>query len=81
MNEDVQVKASVRTLDNSLENQIAGHLMEGKPLPINFHTDINFKHSILSTSGLIQVNRSLSRLAAVFVNFDTAAGNRGDNYK
>ncbi len=76
--EDVQIKASVCTLDNSLENQIAGHLMEGKPLPINFHTFINSKHVVpAGGSGLIQYTRSLSRVSAVFITFDHS-GRTGD---
>ncbi len=77
--EDVQVKASVCTLDNSLENQIAQHLNNGQPLPINFHTFITAKHTLTSASGLIQVNRSLSHLSAVFISFDSS--NRSDEVR
>ena len=35
---DIQVKADLLTLDNSLDNEYASHLLSGKTLPINFST-------------------------------------------
>ena len=35
---DVQCKCDLLTLDNSLENEYASHLLSGKALPINFST-------------------------------------------
>ena len=35
---DVQVKCDLLTLDNSLENEYASHLLSRKTLPINFNT-------------------------------------------
>ena len=74
---DVQIKASACTLDNAIQNQITKHLLSGGEQSINYHTFINSKHDISTSSGLIQVNRSLSRLAAVFVTFDQS--NKGAN--
>ena len=73
---DVQVKASVVTLDNVIQNQITKHLLDGGSLDINYHTFINSKHVLTTSNGLIQVNRSLSRLADVFITFDQS--DRGD---
>ena len=39
-------------------------------LSINYHTFTTSKHALTTSSGLIQIIRSLSRLAAVFVTFD-----------
>ena len=35
---DIQAKCDLPTLDNSLDNEYASHLLSGKPLPINFAT-------------------------------------------
>ena len=34
---DIQAKCDLLTLDNSLDNQYASHLLSGKSLPINFN--------------------------------------------
>ena len=35
---NVQLKADILTLDNYLENEISGHLLSGKSLPIHYST-------------------------------------------
>ena len=57
-------------MDNVIQNQITKHLLNGGELSINYHTVTTSKHAFTTRSGLIQINRSLSRLAAVFVTFD-----------
>ena len=69
---DVQCKCDLLTLGNSLENEYASHLLSGKTLPINFST---WNHTNQST-GLdknfsAHINRSLTRLKAVFITLGT----------
>ena len=69
---DVQIKCDLLTIDNSLENEYASHLLSGKTLPINFST---WNHTNQST-GLdknfsAHINRSLTRLKAVFITLGT----------
>ena len=59
---DIQCKWDLLTLDNSLDNEYASHLLSGKSLPINFNT---WNHTNQSTGTAkpqtkIQENRSLS---------------------
>ena len=65
---DVQCKCDLLTLDNSLENEYASHLLSGKTLPINFST---WNHTNQSTGNdknfSAHINRSLTRLKAVFI--------------
>ena len=65
---DVQCKCDLLTLDNSLENEYASHLLSGKTLPINFST---WNHTNQSTGGdknfSAHINRGLSRLKSVFI--------------
>ena len=56
---DAQIKCDLVTLDNSLENEYASHLLSGKSLPINFST---WNHTNQSTGNdknfSAHVNRS-----------------------
>ena len=65
---DIQIKCDLLTLDNSLENEYASHLLLGKTLPINFST---WKHTNQSTGNdkniSAHVNRALTRLKSVFI--------------
>ena len=76
---DVQVKCDLLTLDNSLENEYASHLLSGKSLPINFST---WNHTNQSTGGdknfSANINRALTRLKSVFI---TLHNTDGDWYK
>ena len=65
---DVQCKCDLLTLDNSLENEYASHLLSGKTLPFNFST---WNHTNQSTGNdknfSAHINRSLTRPKAVFI--------------
>jgi hypothetical protein len=73
---NVQVKADVCTLDNSLDNSYAEHLLSGKALPINFSTYVSQTQSLLSSESngqqkvRLNVTRALSRLKSVFVTLE-----------
>ena len=66
----VQVNANACTLDNQLQNNITQHWNNGGTLSIKYHTFTTSKHALTTISGLFQINRSLSRIAPVFVTFD-----------
>ena len=65
---DIQVKCDLLTLDNSLENEYASHLLSGKTLPINFST---WNHTNQSTgignNFSAHINRAPTRLKSVFI--------------
>ena len=68
--EDVQLKADLCTLDNAVDNQIADHLLSGKPLPINFQTYISQSQILAaaqSSNFSVNVSRAVTRLARVFI--------------
>ena len=73
--ENVQAKLDLCTLDNGFENQYAEHLLEGKPLPINYNTYVSQMQSLYGdgTNGQkdvrLNVSRALTRLKSVFVTF------------
>ena len=60
---DVQCKCDLLTLDSSLENEYASHLLSGKTLPINFST---WNHTNQATNSdkdfSAHISRSLTRL-------------------
>ena len=63
---DIQCKCDLLTLDNSLENEYASHLLSGKSLPINFNT---WNHTNQATNGdkdfSAHISRALTRLKSV----------------
>ena len=65
---DIQCKMDLPTLDPSLQNECASHLLAGKSLPINFNS---FNHPNQSTNGdedfPAHIHRALTRLKSVFV--------------
>ena len=65
---DIQCKCDLLTLDNSLENEYASHLLSGKSLPINFCT---WNHTNQSTGNdnnfSATISRALTRLKSVVV--------------
>ena len=71
--QNVQFKADLVILDNSLENSYAQHLLSGKSLPINYSTIVSQIQSTLTTldagQPIIRLNitRALSRLKSVFL--------------
>ena len=65
---DIQCKMDLLTLDSSLQNEYASHLLSGKSLPINFSS---YNHTNQSTNGdkdfSAHIHRALTRLKSVFV--------------
>ena len=65
---DTQCKCDLLTLDSSLQNEYASHLLSGKSLPINFSS---YNHTNQATNGDNQfschIHRALIRLKSVFV--------------
>ena len=65
---DIRCKMDLLTLDSSLQNEYASHLLSSKSLPIDFNS---FNHTNQSTNGdrdfSANVHRSLTRLKSVFV--------------
>jgi hypothetical protein len=69
--QNVMVKADVITLDNTLDNEYAQHLLEGKTLPISYNTYVSQLLSLQTSSGNFTANitRSFTRLKSVFATF------------
>ena len=67
--ENCQIKADVLTLDNSLENSYAEHIMSGKSLPINFNTFITSNQAVSGTNFSLSVSRAVTRLKGLFITF------------
>ena len=73
---DIQCKMDLLTLDSSLQNEYASHLLSGKSLPINFSS---YNHSSQSTNGdkdfSAHIHRALTRLKSVYITlFNNWAG-------
>ena len=68
--ENVQLKADICSLDNSLQNNYDSHLLSGKSLPINFNTYITQSQAISGQDVNVSLNRAITRLKSVFVTFD-----------
>ncbi len=66
------LKCDVCTLDNAVDNQIADHILSGKPLPINYKTFISQYQTISTTtlSANVAIARAVSRLNAIFISFN-----------
>jgi hypothetical protein len=67
--ENPMIKCDVLTLDNSLENSYAEHILSGKSLPINFNTFITSTQVIQGQTVAVNVSRSVSRLKGIFITF------------
>ena len=65
---DIQCKMDLLTLDSSLQNEYASHLLSGKTLPINFSS---YNHSSQATNRdkdfSAHIHRALTRLKAVYI--------------
>jgi len=59
---DVQFKVDLVTLENSLDNEYAQHLLSGKSLPINFSTFTTSSQVIPNLNTTVNVSRALTRL-------------------
>jgi len=72
--EDCQLKCDLATLDNAVDNQIADHLLSGKPLPINYQTFIS-QSTTVGDGGKFSVNvsRAVTRLSRVYMTLDGPA--------
>jgi len=64
---DVQLKCDLVTLDNSLENSYAQHLLSGKALPINYGTYISQSQVVTDSTFNINVSRAVTRLKSIFL--------------
>ena len=64
---DIQCKCDLLTLDNSLDNEDASHLLSGKSLPINFATWSHTNQSTGNDNFSANIHRALSRLKSIFV--------------
>ena len=58
---DVQLKVDLVTLENSLDNEYAQHLLSGKSLPSNFSTFTTTSQVITSLNTTVNVSRALTR--------------------
>ena len=54
-------------LDNSVQNQYAQHLLDGKSLPIAYDTFINQFQLVSGYKNNIILTRAVSRLKSVFI--------------
>ena len=75
---DVQLKADLVTLDNSLDNEYSSHLLEGKALPIHFSTFTTASQVIADLNVTVNVSRALTRLKSVYVSLSTDNGGAKD---
>jgi hypothetical protein len=72
--EDCQLKCDLATLDNAVDNQIADHLLSGKPLPINYQTYISQSTTVGDGSKFsVNVSRAVTRLSRVYMTLDKPA--------
>ena len=79
--ENCQIKADVLTLDNSLENSYAEHIMSGKSLPINFNTFITSNQTVGGQNISVSVSRAVTRLKGLFLTFYKDLGDATDHYE
>jgi hypothetical protein len=70
---DVQLKGDLMTLDNSLDNEYAQHLLSGKSLPIHFGTFTTASQVITNLNTTVNVSRALTRQKSVYVSLSTDA--------
>eukprot|EP00972_Heterocapsa_arctica_P035767 5260741-Heterocapsa_arctica.AAC.1 len=78
---DAQIKCDLVTLDSSLENEYASHLLSGKSLPINFSS---WNHTVQQTVGKdfsLNVSRGLTRLKGVFTTLYLPSVSQPDRLK
>ena len=81
---DIQCKCDLLTLDLSLDNEYASHLLPGKSLPIHFSTWNQTNQSTGNGDNFsTHINRSLTRLKSVFLtlgNGDSARDKEVNNF-
>lgn len=71
---DVQLKADLVVLDNSLDNEYSSHLLDNKALPIHFSTFTVASQVISNLNTTVNVSRALTRLKGVYVSLSTDDG-------
>ena len=65
-----QIKCDVMNLDNTLDNEYAKYLLEGKSLPINFSSYVHQMQAVGATpQPTIAMTRAFTRLKTVYVSF------------
>ena len=64
---NVQLKCDLVTLDNSLDNEYAQHLLDGGNLPINFGTFTTASQVISHIKSSVNVQRAFTRMKSVYV--------------
>ena len=65
---DAQVKCDLLTLDGSLENEYASHLLSGKTLPINFPTSNHANQPTGNANNFnANINKAVTGLKSVFI--------------
>jgi hypothetical protein len=64
---DVQLKCDLISLYNALDNEYAQHLLQGKPLPINYSSYICQQQVVTGSQFSVNVSRAFTRLKSVFV--------------
>ena len=64
---NVQLKCDLVTLDNSLDNEYAQHLLDGGNLPINFGTFTTSSQVINNIKSSVNVQRAFARMKSVYV--------------
>ena len=69
---DIQCKCDLLTLDNTLDNEYASHLLSGRSLPINFATWSHTNQYTGNGKNLsANIHRALSRLKSIYVTLNT----------
>ena len=72
---DIQCKCDLLTLDNSLDNEYASHLLAGKSLPINFNTWNHTNQSTGNDKNLsAHITRAVTRLTSVLITLQQPGG-------
>ena len=64
---DIQCTCDLLTLDSSLDNEYASHLLSGKPLPINFNTWNHTNQSTGNANFSAHITRAVTRLKNIFI--------------
>ena len=70
---DIQCKCDLLTLDNTLDNEYASHLLYAKSLPVNLATWSHTNQSAGADNNFsAKIHRALSRLKSIFVTLSAA---------
>jgi hypothetical protein len=74
--ENVQVKCDVCTLDNHVENIFTKHMLDGGSFPISYNAYISQTQPVaaLTSTVMVNINRSASRLKSCFISMNNDSG-------